>query len=87
MKTPISRYQPSKRYYPENLPAIEYGPNDQVRKVQAQGEIFFKGKVFRVSKALQGYPVALRHMNTDGIYSVHFCQQKLKEISLNDLKH
>jgi len=86
MKTPISRYQPSQRCYPENLPAIEYGPGDQVRKVQAKGEIFFKGKVFRVSKALQGHPVALRSTITDGIYSVHFCHQKLKEISLNEIE-
>jgi transposase InsO family protein len=83
MKTPVTRYKPSQRCYPENLPAIEYGPDDQVRKVQAKGEIFFKGKVFRVTKALRGYPVALRPTKTDGNFSVYFCQHKLKEICLN----
>lgn len=85
MKTPVTRYQPSQRCYPENLPAIEYGPDDQVRKVQAKGEIFFKGKVFRVAKALRGYPVALRPTKTDGTFSVYFCQHKLKDISLNEV--
>lgn len=83
MKTPVTRYRPSERYFPENLPAIEYGPDDQVRKVQAEGEVSFKGKSFRVSKALRGYPIALRPTKTDGTYSVVFCSQTLKEISLN----
>jgi transposase InsO family protein len=86
MKTPVTRYLPSQRPYPETLPAIEYGPDDQVRKVQAQGEIFFKGQIFRVSKALRGYPVALRPTKTDGTFSVHFCHQALKEIQLDGVK-
>jgi transposase InsO family protein len=84
MKAPITRYQPSKRLYPETLPAIEYSPDDQVRKVQSKGEISFKGQIFIMPKALQGYPVALRPTNTDGLYSVYFCHQKLKEISLTE---
>lgn len=83
MKTPVTRYQPSQRPYPEVLPVIEYGPDDQVRKVQDKGEIFFKGQIFRVSKALRGYPVALRPTKTDGTFSVHFCHQTLKEIRIN----
>lgn len=82
MKPPISRYTPSERCYPENLPAIEYGPDDHVRKVQSGGEIFFNGKRFLVSKGLHGYPIALRPTNKDGIYSVYFCRQELKQISL-----
>lgn len=84
MQTPVTRYQVSQRPYPEILPNIEYGPDDHVRKVQAQGEISFKGKEFRVSKALQGYPVALRPTNNDGKYSIFFCNQRLKEIDLAD---
>lgn len=84
MKTPATRYQPSQRSYPESLPPIEYSPGDEVRRVQAGGEFFFKGKVFRVSKALHGNPIALRPTNNDGNYSVHFCHHKLKEISLHE---
>ncbi len=86
MKTPIDRYQTSQRLYPETLPNIEYGPDDYVRKVQCNGEIHFKGKEFRVSKALKGYPVALRPTNIDGKYFVYFCHQKLSEIELSDPK-
>jgi transposase InsO family protein len=82
MEAPVTRYQVSQRAYPEILPCIEYRPSDHVRKVQAKGEFSFKGKVFRVSKALRGHPVALRPTNIDGRYSIYFCNQKLKEIDL-----
>ncbi|HEX9022372.1 MAG TPA: IS481 family transposase [Geobacteraceae bacterium] len=87
MEAPVTRYQVSQRPYPEVLPYIEYGPDDHVRKVQAQGEISFQGKEFRVSKALRGYPVALRPTNNDGKYSLFFCHQKLKEIDLKTVTH
>lgn len=85
MKTPVTRYKVSQRAYPETLPAIEYNAGDYVRKVQAKGELFFKGNVFRVSKALRGYPVALRPTNDDGVYSVFFCHHKVKDIDLKVL--
>lgn len=84
MMTPGTRYQPSSRQYPEHLPAIEYPLGDEVRKVQDKGEFSFKGKTFKVSKALRGYPIAVRCTQVDGHYSVHFCGQKLMEISLRN---
>lgn len=87
MKTPVTRYKISHRSYPESLPAIEYDSSDHVRKVQEKGEIFFKGNIFNVPKALKGHPVALRPTINDGIYSVYFCHQKLKEIDLKSVTH
>jgi hypothetical protein len=54
MEVPAQRYRPSTRAFPEHLPAIEYGPGDQVRKVQDHGQLFFKGREFRICKALHG---------------------------------
>lgn len=82
MQPPVARYRPSERRYPEQLPPIEYGPDDQVRKVQSEGACSFKGKEFRVPKALRGNPIALRPTEIDGVFSVYFCHHKLKEISL-----
>ena len=87
MKTPVTRYKVSHRPYPETLPAIEYDTGDHVRKVQDKGEIFFKGNVLRVSKALHGYPVAVRPTNVDGVYSVFFCHHKLKDLDLKTVTH
>lgn len=84
MKTPAKCYHPSLRPFPETLEPIEYGPGDIVRKVQSKGELSYKGHAFRVGAALQGYPVALRHTDEDGVMNVIFCHQKVAQINLND---
>lgn len=87
LATPVTRYQPSQRPYPEVLPQIEYWPGDAVRKVQGKGEVYFKGELFLLSKALHGQPVAFRSLNDDGRYAVFFCHQKLKEVQLAAAKN
>lgn len=84
MQVPAQRYRPSPRGFPEQLPAIEYGPGDEVRKVYEHGELSFKGHVFRVGRALNGYPVALRPTTSAYRWHVFFCAQRV--ITL-DLRH
>src|SRR5260370_931080 len=60
LATPVSRYRPSPIPFPESLPPIEYPDDLEVRKVQAEGWFSYRGKAFRVSNALRGYPIALR---------------------------
>jgi transposase InsO family protein len=84
LDTPVTRYQPSQRPYPEVLPQIEYWPADEVRKVQGKGEVHFRGKIFYVSKALNGYPVAFRPTDVDGRFSIIFCHQKIKDIDISE---
>ncbi|HZP91788.1 MAG TPA: hypothetical protein VFB20_02755 [Burkholderiales bacterium] len=81
---PAQRYAPSPRAFPEPLPAIEYAPGEIVRKVQAKGELFFRGRIFRISKALRDQPVALRPTLNDGQFAVHFRHQNVATI---DLRH
>lgn len=86
MQTPAQRYRASPISMPRTLPAIEYGPEDLVRKVQQGGVLHLYGKELRISKALVGQPVALRPAsNTDGIYDVYFCHQYVDSISLNHI--
>ena len=82
MVTPASRYTISLRSYPTSLPPIEYGPQDHVRKVQQQGEIYFQGREWPVGKAFRGLPVGLRPTLNDGVYDVHFCHHKIASINL-----
>jgi transposase InsO family protein len=82
MEVPAKRYVISNRAFNENLPPIEYGPDDHVRKVFDKGEISFRGNIFRVSKAFIGQPVAIRPMNRDGRFEVFFCHQKIAQINL-----
>lgn len=79
---PASRYRPAARGFKEKLPPIEYGPDDQVRKVQHGGKVSYKNKNYRVSKAFRGQYVALRPSQTDGVLDVFFCNQKINQIDL-----
>jgi transposase InsO family protein len=85
MQTPSSRYEPSRRAMPKELPPIEYAEGDLVRKVQKNGWIFLHGHEIRLSKALIGHPVACRPLDDrDGDFAVFFCHHKVAEISLAD---
>jgi transposase InsO family protein len=84
MAPPMSRYRESPRSFPENLPPLVYGPGDQVRQVQAEGWITFKGRYFRLSKAFRGEPVALRPTVTDGRWEVYFGQHRIAGINLKE---
>ncbi len=86
MGVPASRYQPSLRPYPEQLPAIEYGPSDIVRKVRCYGHIKYAGQEYHVGKAFSGLHVALRPTTTDGLFDTFFCQQKIGTLDLADNK-
>lgn len=84
MAVPVSRYQLSPRAFPETLPVIEYGPDDQVRKVQGQGEISFHNQRFVIGKAFHGCPVALRPTLKEGVMNVFFCHQRIAQIDLTN---
>jgi len=83
MQVPASRYQPSPRSFPEQLPPIEYETTDQLRKVQPDGKISFRRREFHVGKAFCGYHVALRHSTADGVYNVYFATHRIAEIDLH----
>jgi transposase InsO family protein len=82
MQVPARRYQVSPRPFPEVLPVMEYGPGDQVRRVQDHGKIFFQNQVFRISKAFRSYLVALRPTPQDGVWEVYFGTHKIAQFDL-----
>src|SRR5690606_27815857 len=60
LAVPSSRYQPSPRAYPARLPEIVYAPDEEVRIIQQDGRLAYRGKKYRVSRGLRGRRVALR---------------------------
>jgi hypothetical protein len=82
MEVPAGRYQVSDRTYPEELPPVEYGPGDEVRQVNPNGQISFRSRRFKVGKAFGGHPVALRPTTTEGEWEVYFCHQKIRTLNL-----
>jgi Integrase core domain len=86
MVPPASRYRLSFRPYPERQVPPEYDSRDEVRKVQVNGEIFFKGQVFSLGKALRFRNVALRPTAQDGVWSVHFGAHRFATVDFTDPK-
>jgi hypothetical protein len=83
LEVPASRYQPSPVPFPATLPPIEYPDDMAVRKIQAEGWFSFRGRAFRLSKALHGYPVGLRTCDAaERRFEVFFCHQSIAEIDL-----
>jgi transposase InsO family protein len=82
MATPAERYRASPRPFPETLAAIEYGPGDIVRKVNANGDISFKARLLSIGKAFRGQPVALRPTTQDGLFSIHYCTHDIGRFDL-----
>lgn len=83
LQVPAARYAHSPRPYPPALPPIQYAPDDQIRSVQANGVLSFKGHRLKVSNALRGQPVAFRPLpHDDGLYELFFCHHRLLTIDL-----
>ena len=70
----------SGRTFPESLPEAQYDLDDQVRKVDIDGRISFRGQSFRVGRAFQGKHVALRPTTADGVWDVFFSLQPVRNI-------
>lgn len=83
MQTPAERYRSSPRALPTELPPMEYGPDDLVRKVQSGGWIHLHGKEIRLYAGLRGLAVALRPLpEQDGVFDLYYCHQRLATIDL-----
>ena len=84
LQTPISRYRPSPRTFPEVFPAIEYGPDDEIVRVKWNGELRFRDRKFKVSNALHQCDVAIHPQpNEDGVFDVYFAHHRCLSIDLN----
>lgn len=79
---PITRYRPSARRFPEQLPPVEYDTEDEVRKVRGHGHINYSGRQIFVSEGLAGEPVAVRAADVDGLFHVVFCNRTVAEFDL-----
>ncbi len=80
--SPASRYRPSGRSFPAKLPPVEYDGLCQLRKVGDKGEIYFRGKVYVVSKAFVGETVALRAAD-ESVWHVYYCHQRVGKVDLS----
>lgn len=84
LDVPMARYDPSPRPFPEALPPIEYDTADIIRRVDPNGRLSFKKRLFRVGKAFRGQQVAIRPTPRDGCFDVCFGRHPIAAIDLAD---
>lgn len=85
LATPVTRYRPSPRPFPETLPPIEYPEGIVVRRVDQTGRLSFRGNTYRVPKGLAGFPVAIEpRLQDDGIFDIRFMANHVATIDVRE---
>jgi transposase InsO family protein len=88
--TPATRYRPSVRAMPAELPLPSY-PKMEVRVVRAKGVITFGNQTWYIGEAFASLPIGLRPSpQADGQWEVYFSFFKLGELDLaspKSIKH
>ncbi len=80
---PASRYRPSPRAMPEQLPQADYDESEIVRRVPTSNDyLAFKGNYWKVPQAFRGERVAIRPLSADGRYGVFFGAHQIASIDL-----
>jgi putative transposase len=70
-ETPGSLYVRSPREVPETLPEPVYPGHCEIRRVRANGIVYFKNQQIFLSELLSGHNIALEEI-ADGIWSIYF---------------
>jgi transposase InsO family protein len=84
LETPVSRYRFSQREYPESLPPVEYAPGVEVRIVDRNGKISYRGQPRKIGRAFIGQRLGLRPTLVDGILEVLFLTHPIKKLDLRE---
>lgn len=82
LATPISRYQPSRRRFPEQIEPFDYGPGAILRRVDQSGWLSFRNRPIKLGRAFTHRRVALRATEPDGCFDVVFCAHKVATLDL-----
>jgi transposase InsO family protein len=84
LATPIARYHPSRRPFPETIEPYDYGAGASLRRVDDKGWLKFHGHPLKLGRAFIHRQVALRPALPDGCFGVFFCDRKVARIDLRE---
>jgi transposase InsO family protein len=82
MLPPASRYRLSPRRYPQALPEVTYGPDDQVRSINPVGQFSFQGRIGKTSEAFRGERIGMRPTVWDGVFEVYYSRHRIGWLDL-----
>jgi transposase InsO family protein len=80
---PVTRWRPSPRLRPRELPAVEYPPGAVVRKVGSNGLFSYRGARILAGEGLAGEPV--RIADADGCVVVSYSSKEIRRIPVDNL--
>jgi transposase InsO family protein len=75
-RQPAEFYRPSPRPFGEPVGDVDYGPDEQVRRIRSSGEIRWRGSLLFVSEAITGETVAISK-RSDGHWLIRFADVAL----------
>ncbi len=84
LATPIARYRPSERPFPEKLEPFDYGAGAVLRRVDGEGRLHFRSHTLKLGRAFIGEQVAVRPAVLDGCFDVFFCGHNVANFDLNE---
>jgi transposase InsO family protein len=82
---PATHYAPSRREYPDRLPAIEYPGHYIIKRVTNAGTFRLKHKLLFISNALKQQFIGLEEID-DGIWSIYFNTVLLAQIDEREMR-
>lgn len=82
LDVPAQRYAPSNRNFAENIPAWEYGPEYETRKIRNGGLLKYGGYRYFLSFAFGGKTIAIKPSSIDGFANVFYRQFRIGRINL-----
>jgi len=84
LATPIARYRPSQRSFPERLTPFDYGTGAVLRRVSDTGWLSFRGLSLKLGRAFADRQAALRPAAEDGCFDAFFCGHKVASFDLRE---
>lgn len=82
LEVPASRYRMSRRSYTSVIPAWEYPPGTDVRKVDSSGRLSYRGITWRLGKAFVRQSVGVNPTTEDGVFEVKYRHQWVANLDL-----
>ena len=82
LATPVARYRPSERRFPETIEPFDYGPGAIVRRVDEDGWLSFRNRPVKLGRAFGHRRVALRPTDQEGCFDVMFCTHQVGALDL-----
>lgn len=83
--TPAERYRPSRRAFPETLPAPQYDQGEIVRRVgTTKAYVSFRNRHWKVPDAFRGETLAIRPRLPEGRFAICFGAHEIASLDLNN---